>query len=1197
MRRTMLLLVLLALPFFSAAPAVPSAFAGGITTQDVPTALVPSGVDGFTLAAPKLFWYNGVDQCPPGLRAEGIAPASLTQKISRISAHGGPTRTLYSQAELCNQGKILSNMAADTDYLYWLAPTGLVRLSTNANPGDPYQLVNALIKPYGQVVDGGDKTFYLSPSGPNTEIGYVLKSNNQRVNLTTVGGTAGSLQYDGSYIYFILNGNLYRLNPGVDSGVFLASSVSSYYAEGSRFAGCILNPPHCFFTNSVFIGQGTTVRVYNNLTNTLGASPIYTSAAGGSIYNLVSDNGHLFVFERDVTPCGQLFCPTNDVLFRMGRGGQSPAGIYVVAESFSPTSGLTTDGTFLYWQENGAVQQLPNDAAALPSINMFVTGIEVTQGIQNLSNSVPLIQNRRTFARVYVQSAGASVAGVTAQLSSRLGVLQPVNPAGTTLTVRASPNRNDINQSFLFELPWSWTTSGQIQLTATLNPYKFPLEPNYTDDVLSTGTLTFNPSPSLSVQFFRLNYPLGGTTYRPRITDDVLKTYSWIMRAYPIGGAIGQNFKPTLWDVDGGTKLANWVNQSSSDCTKAKIGASDLALCASYYTNGWLKYYRDHGWVPNTTAFYYGMISDGSFNFPRGQAIYDKTSVGPSGTPCSPFSLGCGWDTDGSYADWYAGHEIGHSLGRAHPNAGSDNPATPNTTENCGHSRSDPGFPYGNTSTARAPIGPADNSMEGFDAGDPSFGIAKAVYPSATWNDVMSYCSNQWVSDYTYNGMYSYMIGHPSLAAAASASPALNGDFLAVAGTIDPATPSAGFGLVSRLASVATQPPITPGAYTLRLLNGQGGTLASYAFTPAATPESDLLSFDQVVNFAAGTRTIQIVTTSGGQVLASYAVSAHAPAISGVALQGAPNPVSGVVTLGWNANDQDGDALTFDIYYSRDNGATFQPAKMGATGNSTQLDTAALGGSGTAILRVVASDGVNTAEASSAPFVMGNKPPDPHILTPGNNTHIHYGQLVNFSGMAFDVQDGTVGAGGLVWLDAQGGTLGTGPLISLDALPVGSNVITLKATNSVGQSATTTVTVLVDDDLNLPGPTLTVGPAQVGWHIGAGDGVQTAQLSIGNSGGGALGWQASSDQPWLTLDAASGTVADGGATSTLTLTADPTGLAAGKTHLAHVTVTLPAGGGNPAETVVVPVSLSIGDVWTSVLKVGGRTLFVPLIKR
>ncbi len=1155
---------------------------GGITIQDVPTPLVPSDVAGFTLASPKLFWYNGVPACPPRLAAAGVAPAATyTQSISRIPAHGGLRRDLYQQGEDCDGGKITSNIVADANYLYWLAPTGLVRLSTSANPGDAYQLVNALVHAYGQVVDGGDRTYYLSPSSPNTEIGYVLKSNNQRVNLTTVGGTASNLSTDGAYVYYMLSGTLYRLNPGVDVGVALASGVTGYYAEGSRLGFCSINPPRCFFSNNVYIGQGRNVTVYNNRTNTLGSSPIYTSSdTTANVYSMTSDSANLFVFESEQLPCSPpCFASYNYVLFRMTRSGGTPAPLYTYSSAFSGTRGLTTDGTFLYWQENSVVQQLPNNAAALPQINMNITGMEVTQGIQNLGNGVPLIQNRRTFVRVYVKSAGASVPGVTAQLSSNFGSLQPVNPVGTSLTVRANPARNDINQSFLFELPWSWT-QGQLQLTATLNPFKYPLEPNYADNVSSTGNLVFKASPSLSVQFFRLNYKIGGNTYSPSITNDVLKTYSWIMRAYPIGGAIGQSFKPTLWDVAGDTKLGNWVNRSSGDCTTGKIGASDLSLCASYYTNGWLKYYRDHAWVPNTTAFYYGMIADTSNNFPRGQAIYDKTSVGPAGKPGQFFSLGQGWDTDGTYADWYAGHEIGHSLGRAHPNAGSDDPAT-TAGENCGHSRSDAGFPYGNTSTARAPIGPADGSMEGFDVGDPSFGIAKAIYPSSTWNDVMSYCSNQWLSDYTYNGMYNYMIGHPSLASAAiqSVQPAATGNFLAVAGVINPADSSAGFSSVRSLTTVANQPPLTPGGYSIRLLNAQSGQLADYAFTPNQSQESQALGFDQVVNFVAGTRTIQIVRTNDSQVLGSYPVSASAPIISNVALQGAPSPVTGVVTLGWTASDPDGDALSFDIFYSRDNGATFQPAKMGATGTSTQLDTATLGGSGTAILRVVATDGANTAEVNSAPFTMANKPPQPYILTPGDATHIHYGQLVNFSGMAFDVQDGTVGAGGLVWKNAAGTTLGTGPLISSDVLPVGNNVITLSATNSVGQSASASVTVIVDDDLNLPGPTLTAGPGQVGWQVGVGTtAAQTAQVSVGNAGSGALDWIATSDQPWLTLSAASGSIAEGGDPSTLTLMASPAGLAPNQTYSAKLTLTKPASGSDAAQTVIVPVSLSIGDV-------------------
>src|SRR4029453_11435240 len=97
-----------------------------------------------------------------------------------------------------------------------------------------------------------------------------------------------------------------------------------------------------------------------------------------------------------------------------------------------------------------------------------------------------------------------------------------------------------------------------------------------------------------------------------------------------------------------------------------------------------------------------------------------------------------------------------------------------------------PVYPYGHPSSAAAPIGPASGSMEGFDGGDPAFGIAKAVYPSASWNDGMGYCNNQWISDYTYNAMYNNMIANPSLASTEGRiAPAVSGDFLSIAGLIN----------------------------------------------------------------------------------------------------------------------------------------------------------------------------------------------------------------------------------------------------------------------------------------------------------------------------------------------------------------------------------------------------------------------------
>jgi hypothetical protein len=1181
--------------------------AEGEVVNDTPTVMVPSGVTSYTLEAPKIFWYTGVPPCPPsGVNPGPQAPSAYTETIMRIASYGSPVRTLYSEQKNCNQSAVQSNIVSDGSFLYWLGPTGLMKLSTDANPGDAPQLVNALVSAPGEVADGNDKIFVIhhNTGGSSTQVGYVLKSNNQLVYLATPGDYTGNLKFDGTYIYYVVAGNLIRQNPGVDGGVTIATGVSGYYPEGLRLLFCAINPIRCYYSNSVYIGKGASIYVYNNLTGSLGASPIYTSADGTAwVYELVTDFGHLFFYERRTLPCSpqpSCFPSYSYVLQRTGRGGGATDALYTYGPTLYPGPfNLRSDGTFLFWQQDNTVQRLPDDAAALPQVNMFVTGIEVTQGIQDLSNHVPLVKNKRTFVRVYVQSAGPAVAGVTAQLSApALGsnTLLPVNPVGTHITVRANPDRNDINQSFLFELPWSWTQQNSLSLRVDLNPYKVPLEPNYGDNS-SSISVNFENSPSLSVEFFRLNYTINGTTYSPRITGDVLKTYSWILRAYPLGGAVGQSFKPRLWDVDGGTGLGGLVNTSNPICKFIYSGPNDdISLCASYVANGWLFYYRvatQFGLLNvglNTNAFYYGMISDASGNFPRGQAMYSQTSVGPAGTPGSPFGLGSGWDTDGTYADWYAAHEIGHSLGRAHPNAGSDDPNT-QAVENCGHSRSDPNYPYGNTTTARAPIGPADNSMEGFDVGDPGFGIPAQVLPSSIWNDVMSYCSNQWLSDYTYKAMYNYMIAHPSMALH---NPVVTGDFLAVAGVINPVANTAGISFIRRMGDAVNVPALTPGDYSIRLLDGSDNTLADYAFTPQQEAEASTLSFGQVVNFVAGTRKVEIVKVADGTVLASQAVSANPPVVSNVALQGAPNPVSGVVTLGWSASDPDGDPLSFDVSYSRDNGATFQPVANNLSGSSAQIDTAQLGGSGTAILRLTASDGVNSAYADGALFVMANKPPQPYILTPADNTHVHYGQLVNFSGMALDAQDGTVSDSGLVWKDQNNNTLGNGPLLSLDTLPVGTNVITLQATNSTGQSASASVTVIVDDDLNLPGPTLTTGPNQVNWQVGAGSTqVQTAPISIGNAGSGTLNWTATSSASWLTLDASSGSV-DTGDPSILIASADPSGLASGATYTATVTIDV----SSPAQKAVIPVSLSVGDV--RAIPPGhfsGKSLYLPLIHR
>ena len=120
-------------------------------------------------------------------------------------------------------------------------------------------------------------------------------------------------------------------------------------------------------------------------------------------------------------------------------------------------------------------------------------------------------------------------------------------------------------------------------------------------------------------------------------------------------------------------------------------------------------------------------------------------------------------------------------------------------------------------------------------------------------------------------------------------------------------------------------PAIVPGLYTIRLLDVNNVTLANYAFTPSGADDAPVSLYGQVVAFVAGTRKVQIIRNADQAVLAEHAVSGSNPTISDVALVNPPNPVSGTVTLSWQAGDPDNLPLTFNVLYSQDNGVSFQP--------------------------------------------------------------------------------------------------------------------------------------------------------------------------------------------------------------------------------------------------------------------------------
>jgi hypothetical protein len=106
---------------------------------------------------------------------------------------------------------------------------------------------------------------------------------------------------------------------------------------------------------------------------------------------------------------------------------------------------------------------------------VHVTDIEITQGIQNLANDIPLVEERVTYARVYVDVAGGRpIHNVSAELcGSRDGQnISCVKPENNTAnnSIIAQPGGGDrlaLNDSFFFYVPVFWR-HGEVTFTATV---------------------------------------------------------------------------------------------------------------------------------------------------------------------------------------------------------------------------------------------------------------------------------------------------------------------------------------------------------------------------------------------------------------------------------------------------------------------------------------------------------------------------------------------------------------------------------------------------------------------------------------------------------------------------------------------------------------------------------------------------------
>jgi hypothetical protein len=655
-------------------------------------------------------------------------------------------------------------------------------------------------------------------------------------------------------------------------------------------------------------------------------------------------------------------------------------------------------------------------------------GIEVNQEVQDLNNSVILIANKRTFVRCYAQSAGGTFFNVPGRLrvyrnggATYMGTLAPSNGGGS-ISVKSSPDRSQLNDAYYFDVPTGWLGTGSVMFQCEVNtPLKYA-DYNYGNDAGSV-TVNFNPSPPMNLLIVDVPYRSGGVVQHVRNVDRTLLE-SYIRRAYPINSL-----------------TVKWAYLDPPYGSLPDAGTVDNDLF-------WDKFWNPFKFFPDFYARYYGMAIDNG-GFMRGLAIGIPSTIaaGPAGVPGVNANPGgaSGWDSDQSYGDWYGGHELGHTYGRYH-------------AEFCG-ATGGAAYPYPNGNISPSQVQFNASTLYGFDTSTPT-----VIPPS--WKDIMTYCSNEWLSDFTYEGIYNRMVAEKGVLQAQShqQNPTAS-EHLVVTGRIltptDVITLSTFFRVPNSLDSVDH----ISGTYHIRLLDVGNAQLLDYPFAPKFSPELDEPegSIAEAVPWITGTHSIVILHDT--TALITRTVSAHTPVITIAAPNGGELLSGSSYTVTWTASDADGDPLTYLLEYSADNGATWQLLGTNITQTQATIGLSLLPGTTQGLFRVWASDGVNTSfDASDAAFSVPFKTPSITSISPISGTTYVLSQTVTLEGSAFDAEDNVLGDAQLQWTSSLQGVLGTGSQLQVTDLITGTHVITLTATDSNNNTATATTVITVGEE-------------------------------------------------------------------------------------------------------------------------------------
>ena len=803
---------------------------------------------------------------------------------------------------------------------------------------------------------------------------------------------------------------------------------------------------------------GTLMRIN---ADTLAATTIYTAPNHNQLISVAADSDQFVPFGGGGAVRKNIYI-TETIVATDGR----VSDVLVKRHTVAVTTGdwdsivitgaggnLHSDDKWVYFlnQPAASIRKISSDAPAI-KLDMQADALEVVQASQDLNQSVRLVALKRTFVRGYAHLAlndssqptffpKATLSGYRGPTS--LGSLSPLNSGIVTTDGNLDTLRSSRDTSFLFELPDTWVTEGDLTLQMTVDPDH--IVPETVADPYAN-----NSTPSSTVHFARGIHPC--LVFIP------LHTTAPPYDPSASGSGFGKilDRAASLLPVD----RNGFICKKQSDPISKKVVVPKLCLCwppvslieyrpfnldeddksLALFWVGWRAF-----WSKNPTGFdsvhYIGTVHESqpaSFNGignNPGESLVVRMQTHQNG----------GADGGGSQDPWalpwgghILAHELGHNYGRNHINQNRS------LFRSCGPTT--PDGPYDDPDFDPCTLGPitGPGALFGFDS------LTQTPIIPTSSGDLMTYATNRWISRYNWEILFPDRGGFAAASLAGRLPANLPGPVLFVHAKVDPAVNRAelspGYCLppgvadpqrvAESFAAAAQLPPDFP--FKIRLLDLAGNVLSQTPCVLSGTADGGAittLTLMQIVHFDPSTRLIQIVRDN--VVLAEQLISGHAPTLA--LAPPVVDPINETLTLNWNAIDADNDYLLFTIQYSDDDGATWTALDADYPYLAMTVSTRSLPGSPVARVRVIATDGVNCAVAVSEPFAVARHAPELQIGGVREGQRLAFGALAELQGLVQDAEDLSRPTANLFWnLTGPTPRTGSGGQLSLTELSPGS---------------------------------------------------------------------------------------------------------------------------------------------------------------